>query len=148
MIDLLRYVSKDTYQTVLEDKSGYDHILTGDSRMIFGIQRGSGALLIIRSRLGGSSPHTSVYHTTGLLASNFFRAMGIPFLLYIDDRHNEELQVALDKGKYASLNTVDERHQAAVRSAIFLVAKHLVLLGYYLCLVKPVLMLMLEFVIT
>ena len=58
--------------------------------------------------------------------------MGIPWLLYIDDRHNEELQVALDKGKYATLNTVDERHQAAARSAIFLVVY---------CLAKRVLML-------
>ena len=80
-----------------------------------------------------------VYHTTGLLASNFLRATGIPCLLYIDDRHNGELQVALDKGEYATINTVDDRHLAAARSAIFLVAYHLVSLGYFLDLQKSIL---------
>ena len=41
LIDLPRYVGKDTYQTVLDDKSGYDHILLSeDSRTYFGIQWG------------------------------------------------------------------------------------------------------------
>ena len=30
LIDLPRYVGKDTYQTVLDDKSGYDHILLSE----------------------------------------------------------------------------------------------------------------------
>ena len=39
--DLPRYVRRDTYQTVLDDKSGYDHILpTEESRTFFGIQWG------------------------------------------------------------------------------------------------------------
>ena len=41
LIDLPRYVGRDTYQTVLDDKSGYDHILLSeDSRKYFGIQWG------------------------------------------------------------------------------------------------------------
>ena len=37
--DLPRYVAKDSYQTVLDNKSGYDHIpLTNESRTLFGIQ--------------------------------------------------------------------------------------------------------------
>ena len=38
--DLPRYVSRNrSYQSVLDDKSGYDHILlTDDSRTFFGIQ--------------------------------------------------------------------------------------------------------------
>lgn len=36
--DLPRCVAKDSYQTVLDDKSGYDHILlTDESRTFFGI---------------------------------------------------------------------------------------------------------------
>lgn len=50
-----------------------------------------------------------------------------------------ELQVPLDKGEYASSTTVDERHQAAARSAIFLVAHHLVKLGFFLGSEKSVL---------
>ena len=45
----------------------------------------------------------------------------------------------MDKGEYASSTTVDERHQAAARSAIFLVAHLLVKLGYFLGSEKSVL---------
>ena len=139
LIDLPRYVNKDTYQTVLDDKSGYDHILLSeDSRTYFGIQWG-GWYFTYNTLPFGWKISPFVYHTTGLLASNFFRASGIPCLLYIDDRHNGELQVALDKGEYATLNTVDDRHLAAARSAIFLVAYHLVRLGYFLGLQKSIL---------
>jgi len=47
--------------------------------------------------------------------------------------------VALDKGEYATLNTANDRHLAAARSAIFLVAYHLVRLGYILGLQKTLL---------
>jgi len=81
-----------------------------------------------------------VYHTTGLLVSNFFRASRIPCLLYIDDRHNGELRVALDKGEDATLNSVNDRHLAAVRAKAFLIACHLVRLGYFLGLPKSILL--------
>lgn len=139
LIDLPRYVGKDTYQTVLDDKSGYDHILLSeDSRTYFGIKWG-GWYFTYNTLPFGWKISPFVYHTTGLLASNFLRATGIPCLLYIDDRHNGELQVALDKGEYAAINTVDDRHLAAARSAIFLVAYHLVRLGYFLGLQKSIL---------
>ena len=80
-----------------------------------------------------------VYHTTGLLASNFFRSIGIPCSLYIDDRHNGELQVPLDKGEYYTIDNDDARHRALAESAVFLVAYHLVRLGYFLGLAKSVL---------
>ena len=39
--DLPRYVSRNSYQSVLDDKSGHDRILlTDDSRTFFGIQWG------------------------------------------------------------------------------------------------------------
>lgn len=39
--DLPRYVSKDSFQTVIDDKSGYDHILLSEvSRTFFGFQWG------------------------------------------------------------------------------------------------------------
>ena len=66
------------------------------------------------------------------MASNFFRSIGIPCSLYIDDRHNGELQVSLDQGPYRSLKTVEESSLAAAKSAIFLVA-------YYLGLFKSIL---------
>ena len=33
-----------------------------------------------------------VFHSTGLLVSHFLRSIGVPCSLYIDDRHNGELQ--------------------------------------------------------
>jgi hypothetical protein len=80
----------------------------------------------------------SVYHTTGLLASSFLRSIGVPCSLYIDDRHNGELQVPLDRGEYRTLSNSDARHRAAAESAVFLVAYHLVRLGYFLGLAKSV----------
>lgn len=39
--DLPRYVFKDSYQTVLDDKSGYDHLLLSEEgHTYFGIQWG------------------------------------------------------------------------------------------------------------
>ena len=73
------------------------------------------------------------------MASAFFRSIGVPCLLYIDDRHNGQLQVPLDKGEYSLLKTNDARNNAAASSAISLVAFHLVRLGYFLGLLKSIL---------
>ena len=53
--DLPRYVSRDSYQSVLDDKSGYDHILLADNnRTIFLASSGVGGISpTIRYRLAG-----------------------------------------------------------------------------------------------
>ena len=73
------------------------------------------------------------------MVTAFFRSIGVPCLLYIDDRHNGQPQVPLDKEEYSLLKTNDARDNAAVSSAIFLVAFHLVHLGYFLGLLKSIL---------
>ena len=73
------------------------------------------------------------------MATTFFRSIGVTCLLYIDDRHNGQLQVPLDKGEYSLLKTNDARDNAAASSAIFLVAFHMVRLGYFLGLLKSIL---------
>ena len=73
------------------------------------------------------------------MASNFLRFLSIPCLLYIDDRHNGQLQVPLDKGEYGALRSTDDRNLAAAKSAIFLAAFHSVRLGYFLDLSKSIL---------
>lgn len=107
--DLPRYVFKDSYQTVLDDKSGYDHLLlTEDSRTshIFGIQWGGWYFTSNTLPFGWKiSPFEC--HSTGLVASNYVRSMGIPCFLYIDDSHSGQLQVPLDMGKYAALESDD-----------------------------------------
>ena len=119
--DLPRYVTKDSFQTVLDDKSGYDHILlTESSQTFFGIQWG-GCFFTYHTLPFGWKISPFIYHTTGLLATGFFRSIGIPCLLYIDDRHNGQLQVSLDEGEYGTLSMADERYFVAAKSTMFLV---------------------------
>ncbi len=73
------------------------------------------------------------------MATTFLRSIGIPCLLYIDDRHNGQLQVPLDSGQYATLTTKAEKYLAAAKSAIFLATFYLVRLGYFLGLKKSIL---------
>lgn len=122
LLNLPRYVGRNTYQTILDDKAGYDHLLlTEESRTFFGIQWG-GWYFVYNTLPFGWKISPYVYHSTGLLASNFFRSIGIPCSLYIDDRHNGQLQVQLKQGAYAKFATEDRRNLAAANSAIFLVA--------------------------
>lgn len=80
-----------------------------------------------------------VYHSIGISVSSYLRTLGIPCLLYIDDRHNGQLQVDLNKGEYVGLRTLEEKNFAAAKSAIFLTAFHLIRLGYFLGLSKSIL---------
>ena len=116
--------------------------LTGQSRVFFGILVLWRLDLFIQPlTVWVSSPviFPSIYHSTGLMASNFFCSIGIPCSLYIDDRHNGQLQVSLDQGPYRSLKTVEEHNLTAAKSAIFLVACYLIALGYFLGLSKSIL---------
>lgn len=139
VVDAPRYVSKNSYQTVLDDKSGYDHVLLSeDSRTFFGIQWGGWYFTYNTLPFGWKiSPY--VYHSIGLTVSNYLRTLGIPCLLYIDDRHNGQLQVDFGKGEYDTLETSEMKNLAAAKSAIFLAAFYLVRLGYFLGLSKSIL---------
>ena len=76
--DLPRYVSKDSYQTVIDDKSGYDYtLLDDDSKTFFGIQWGSWYFKYNTLPFGWKiSPY--VHHSMGLMVPNFFRPLGVP----------------------------------------------------------------------
>ena len=139
LLDLPRYVFKDSYQTVLDDKSGYDHLLLApESRTYFGIQWGGWYFTYNTLPFGWKlSPY--IYQTTGLMVSNFLCSIEIPCLLYIDDRHNGQLLITPTQGPYAGLKTPDERNYNAAKSAIFLVAYYLICLGYFLGLSKSIL---------
>ena len=101
--DLPRYVSRKSYQSVLDDKAGYDHILlTDDRRTYFCIQWGGWYFTYNTLPFDWKiSPY--VYHNTGLVATRFFRSLKVPCLFYIDDRHNGQLQISLDRGVYADI---------------------------------------------
>ncbi len=71
--------------------------------------------------------------------SRGFELSSLYWCAHIDDRHNGQLQVRFDAGAYAHFATDDARHFAAAQSAIFLVCYHLIRLGYFLGLKKPIL---------
>ena len=97
----------------------------------------AGTLHITVCRLVGKSHLTfTIQRDCWLLTC--FRSIGIPCLLYIDDRHNGQLQVPLEKGEYGTLSTADERRFAAAKSAIFLIAFYLVRMSYFLGLSKSI----------
>ena len=111
LCDLPRYVGLDTYQTILDDKSGYDHLLLSvESRtLFFGMQWG-GWYFVYNTLPFCWKISPFVYHSTGLVASNFFRSMGIPCSLYIHDQHNGQLQISPNQGAYANLANLDEHN--------------------------------------
>ena len=136
---LPRYLTKGCYQTTLDYKSGYDHILLDvSSRTFFGI-RWRGWYFVSNTIPFGWKISAYVYHSTGLLVSHFLRSIGVPCSLYIDDRHNGELQ---SKTSYPSASTLatpsDETRLEASKAAVFLAAYTLTSLGYTLGLKKCV----------
>ena len=75
---LPQYVGRDTYKTILDDKSGYYHLLLSvESRTFFGTQLG-GWYFVYNTLPFGWKISPFVYHSTGLVVSNFFRSIGIP----------------------------------------------------------------------
>ena len=92
----------------------------------------------------GKSPSpraSSLYHSS--IGVKFFPLLGCALFslrsLYIDDRHNGQFNVAPNHGPYASLSSSDEYNFAAAQSAVFLVAFYLIRLGYFLGLLKSIL---------
>ena len=84
-------LTKGSYQTTLDDKSDFDHILLDiPSRKFFGT-KWIGWYFVSSSIPFGWKISADVYHSTGLLVSHFLWSIGIPCSLYIDERHNGEL---------------------------------------------------------
>ncbi|CAG2211261.1 unnamed protein product [Mytilus edulis] len=81
-----RLIEKDSFMASLDDKSGYDHILLNpNSRQYFGIQF-AGWYMVFNSLPFGFKASAFIYHTTGLVPISYCRSLGVPSLLYIDDR--------------------------------------------------------------
>ena len=85
-----------------------------------------------------------IYHSTGLLVSHYVRSIGVPCSLYIDYRHNGELQVSNFHAVKQPLLTpppppsASEFRLNAAKAAVFLAVYTLTCLGYTLGLKKCV----------
>ena len=132
------YVSKDVYQTVCDDKSDYDHILLApSSRAYFGFQW-DGWYFISNTIPFGWKLSAYVYHSTGLLVSHYFRSIGIPCSLYIDDRHSSQIRLPRESSLVESLDP-EKVNLVSAQVASFLVCYTLVRLGYCIGLQKSIL---------
>jgi hypothetical protein len=130
--NLPRYVHKNSFQTVTDDKSGYDHILlTTNSRTYFGFCWGMW-YFVSNTIPFGWKLSAYVYHSTGSLVSHHLHSKGIPSSLYIDDRHNGQLTVPPNSP--CNLSHF-ELALAAVSYACYITIS----LGYFLALSKCVL---------
>ena len=133
---LPKYVVPGFFQTVCDDKSRYDHIqLSVESRTFFGFEWGGRFFVSCCIPFGWKSS-AYIYHSTGLLASHYIRSLGIPPLLYIDDRHSSQL--SFPSGclpvAFQNLPSQDSINLALANAAIFLTCFILSSLGYCIAL--------------
>ena len=136
---LPRYVFPSSFQSVCDDKSGYDHVLLSpESRPYFGFEWG-GWYFTSNSIPFGWKASAYIYHSIGLLASHYFCSLRIPCSLYIDDRHTGKIQLSPLAPGYASPSFDRHKSLARANSAIFLVCFTLINLGYFLGIKKSIL---------
>lgn len=127
LADLPRYVGRQHYQSVCDDKSGYDHILlTEESQALFGVCW-NGCYFVYRTLPFGWKASAYIYHTVGLIATGYIRSLGVPCSQYIDDRHFGQLTTA------SSCRWSDFMKAEA---AAYIAVSVLTLLGYTLALSK------------
>ena len=97
VVNLPRYLSQNSFQTKLDDKSGFDHFfISEDSQPLMGAEWG-GWWLVWRTLPQGWKESPYVYQTLGSVATNALRELGLPCSQYIDDRHLGELWDSVGK---------------------------------------------------
>lgn len=139
LADVPRYVYRGSYMTKCDDKSGYDHVsLDSDSQTYVGFQW-KGFWFVCTTLPFGWKISPYIYHTIGSAATGFFRSIGIPCSLYIDDRLNGEMMTA--SGPWSVLlECRDELYRRnAATAALWCVLIILVQLGYTIGISKSVL---------
>ena len=125
--DLPRYVGLGHFQSVCDDKSGYDHIsLTEDSQPLFGLAW-KGCFFVYRTLPFGWKASAFIYHSVGLIATSHIRSLGVPCSQYIDDRHIGQL-VTPPSCPWSNLQKAE--------AAAYIATSILTSLGYTLALAK------------
>ena len=122
VVNLPRYLSLDSFQTKMDDKSGFDHFLISeDSQPLMGAEWG-GWWLVWKTLPQGWKESPYIYQTLGSVATNAMRELGLPCSQYIDDRHLGELWGSIKK-RSSSIE--------AAEAAFFVAATILTQLGYF-----------------
>lgn len=92
LTDIPRIASRGSFMTKLDDKSGYDHMaVTEASSTFFGFQW-KGWYFVCRCIPFGWRNSAFIYQSLNLQPVSYLRRLGVPMLLYIDDRWVEQWQ--------------------------------------------------------
>lgn len=128
--DLPRYVLPGHFQTVFDDKNGYQHVLLHQSSFTFFGFQWLGWYFVFRVLPFGWKASAYLYHTLGLAVTGAIRSWGVPVSQYIDDRHAGQLM--RPSGSCDPRTTSRDRGEAAAYIACSL----LIRAGYFIGLAK------------
>jgi hypothetical protein len=137
IIDVTRYLEKGHFQTKLDDKSGYDHVLVDDqSSQLMGFKWGGWWFVNLVLPFGWKiSPY--IYQTLGMVATQEIRAQGVLCCQYIDDRHLGQLLRLSHQALASQVLPVPGNFQLA-ELANHIAVRTLTSLGYFLNLDKSI----------
>lgn len=134
LTDLPRYVGLNHYQTILDDKSGYDHFfLTECSRTFFAFQWQHWYFCYNTIPFGWKAS-ANLYHTIGLAASSYIRSHGVPCSQYIEDCHIGQLRTPPPNPLVPVWSNF-----ALAEAAAFIAGSVLIQLGYFIDINKCIL---------
>ena len=128
-----RYVFKSHFQTIFDDKSGYDHVKLSPYSFTFVNLEWKGWYFCYKTLPFGWKSSAYVYHTVGLAATYHIRSLGVPCSQYTDHRHVGQLALRRDLLKSLTWSNFQLPEAAA-----FIVCSLLVRLGYFTSLSKSV----------
>ena len=138
--DVVRYTPLDYFQTICDGKSGYDHIFLLSLVEHISLSVGGGWFFTSNSLPFRWKSSAYIYHTTGLLASLYFRSLGINCSLNIDDRQMGQIHFASQVVPTPCKNFSSQRDSNfTIANVAIVVSYTLVSLGYFLGLQKSIL---------
>ena len=139
--DVVRYTPLDSFQTICDGKSSYDHIFLLSLVEHISLSVGGGGWFFTSNSLPFRWKSSAyIYHTTGLLASHYFRSLGIHCSLYIDDRQMGQIHFASQVVPTPCKNFSSQRDSNfTIANVAIVVSYTLVLFGYFLGLQKSIL---------
>ena len=130
--NLPTYVGQDSFQTTIDNKSGYDHVRPAEnSRKFFSLQW-QGVYYLYHTIPFGWKASAYIYHTIGMGTTSYIRSLGVPCSQYIDDRHVGQLTTCRKSPKSTTTWSDFELADAAA----FIAAAVLISLGYFIGLAK------------
>ena len=131
MVNLPRYLTRDSYHTKLDDKSGFDYFLLSEGSLPYtdGCRVRRLVACLENAPSGMERKPLCLSEIIGQVATHTLRNYGIPCSQYIDDRHLGELW-----GTQIKLNFSFD----AANCAFFVAGTLLTQLGYFLHFAKCV----------